>query len=383
MLPITAGAIASSIISTPSWSIWNGSKDGSFTSLSGSGDTFGVAKLDTDRSLFLYANSGTGQINAVIATTSGTTITYHTSQVVDILALYQGSICTLDTGRALVCYVTAAGVYGIVLSIDGSNNITVNTRTLIHASVATGLPRVLKLAADQCIFTYIDSGVSDTFSATCVTTTGTAVDAPHAILEIDSYVPVLCNIGILSSTSAFVAYSTDESGNGVNGIVLTIASNTVSKFSPHNLVSSAISIPDLLSCETFDSTHAVVVYEDYNAALCKAFVVTITDGSGNMTAGSSTTFYSGNAVGNINGTSNPLCFIDSATLMVLFSSFIGSDLGLGCVLSISGTTINSHNAVTLYNSAPAGLTGILLDSNRIVSGATSAGIAGTQVLSIT
>lgn len=362
------------------WVTWDGSKDGPLALIANSSDVLDAVKFDIDRSLILYIDAISGATSAVVATTAGTSITYHTSQLVDIAAMFSASVCALDTNRVLVCYTTVGGILSVVLSIDSSNNITVNSSTVIAGfGTASGL-RVLKLSTDQCILVYLDAGSPGALNATCITITGTSVDAPHAILAIENtYVPVKFNITILSLTSIFVTYNSDDAGNGIQGIQLTIVSNIVSKFSTHNLVSSSILVPNLLTCQAIDATHIVIVYEDYNAAVCKAFVVTITDSAGNMSTGSASIFYNGNALGNGGLSQNPLCFIDNATMMIFFTSTVG----LACVLSINGNIINPNNVITLYNEVCNEQFGILLDSNRILSEVEifSGGI-NTQVLSI-
>lgn len=360
---------AQQLIPANPWVNWDGSKDGAFTTIPNSVDIYDAANFDVDRSLVVYADSNTGLINAIVATTSGTVVTYHTPQAIDPTAQFSTSVCALDTGRCLVAYGNASGgITCVVISIDGSNNITVNLPTVISTTIGFVSGTIRKLVSDQCILIYQDATtVTPTFTATVVTTTGTSVDLPHALLQIDNYYPVYANLGILSPTSVFVAYSADMSGNGVNGIVLTIASNTVSKFSSHNLVSSSVIVTGLLSCQSINSTQAVVVYSDFNAATSLAFVVTITDSSGNMVAGNPATFYNNFQGSNVLNTSNPLCFIDSATLMVLFSSSDASQF-LACALSISGNIVTPHNIVTLASQTSYEPFGILLDSNRILAG---------------
>lgn len=366
-----------------SWATWDGSKDGSATTIPAGNDILDITNFDTDRSLVAYQDGNTGQINVIVAATNGTVVAYPTAPaLIDAGALYQASIAALDTSRVLVSYITGTGIWAVVVSIDGSNNITVNAPKLIFAAISTLEPRLLKLASNQCILTYADESVIDTFSATCITTTGTTVDDPYTITQIDAFVPLLSNITLLSSDSAFVAYSSDELGNGINGIVLTIASNIVSVFSPNSLVSSSIPTFGLLSCQALDSRNVVVVYSDDNAALGMAFVVSIIDNSGDMSVGDSVIFYNGTVSGNIDGSSNPLCFIDSATVMVFFSTSIPS--GNACVLSVNENTITPHSPVTLVNQVYSEICGVLLDANRILSAGRANPTPGgqTQVLSI-
>lgn len=371
--------------STSSWATWDGSKDGAFTSVPTSGDMDDICQFDTGRSLVAYLDSSTGQINVIVATTSGTTVAYPTiPKAIDPAANFQATLAALDTSRVLVCYSTVVGIYAVVVLIDGSNNIGINTPRLIAASTSIAAPRVLKLAADQCILTYLDESVVQTFSATIVTTVGISVDNPHAILPVDAYVPAIYNVTPLSTTSAFIAYNSDDAGNGVQGIQLTITANTVSAFSSQNIVPSSVTVQSLLTCQAIDATHIVVAYGDDNAALGKAFIVTITDGSGNMIFGSSVDFNTGAVAGNMLGSSNPLCFIDPATMMIFFTSESAPISGNACILAINGTTVAPYSPVQLALGNYSNLLGVLLNPNQILSGGSMnpTGGAGTQILSI-
>ena len=356
----------SSSSSVNPWVNWNGSKDGFFTNIFNAEDIFDIAKFDTNRSIILYGDSNGGQVYAIVATTVGNLITYHIPQPLDSTALHEASVCALDNNRVLICYNTNPGISAVVLSIDSSNNITVNGSAIIDSSSNFATQRVLKLSTDQCILTYVDFNNS-AFYGTCITTIGDSIGAPNPIIQIEDYLIDSYNITVLSPTSVFISYTANEDSEGIQGIELTISSNIISKFSSNNLVPTSVHIINLLTCSAIDSNNILVVYEDNDAIQFKAFVTTITDSSGNMIVGPSTTFYFGRGSGSVIGTSNSLCFIDSHTFMIIISTQDPS-AAWGIVLSVDNTNITVDNTVELFGADTAEFCAILLDSTRILIG---------------
>jgi len=230
---------------------------------------------------------------------------------------------------------------------------------------------LLKLATDQCILFFTDTGVTN---AACVTTSGATVDDLHAVLDLGSKYSYSATV--LTSASIFLLFTDGaETDAQISAMVLTVAANTVSNFSAVPLT-TVPSYPNFGTiCVAASQSTIVISYDDFEEPKAYAAVVTITDGAGGMTIGSileiNDVFYSGAVMAKINNVTLMLNYIDGATA-----------IAYGDVLSIQDTTVTPWGIYEISTNSGLVLNA-LLDETRIMLGLQEvSGPLNTRILSI-
>ena len=352
------------------WPTWDGTFDG-VASLSPTGLNSQVSCVSTlisaDKTLYVSSSTGTS-IWAGIVTTTGIV------EVIGAPLIIQASfgssalsVCTLDSGRALLSYYDTSGfLTAIVLSISGST-VTKGTPLLVdNTNVASDCISIAKFNTDQSILCWGDANKPGYFSIV-LSTSGTTV-TKNTLFQFSSKSGggtangVSCCV--LSVTSIFVGY-TDEFGSGGGwGIVLSISGTTIT--TPTTELQIFSGSPNQITCCTMDAAHIMTSFGSPNTGFFMACFIAGTV----ITAGSYVSIIGWKGVNN--GTSgNGICSINNNTAMVMYTDSAGYNIW-AVVLTLSGisTTLLTPVQLTADNHGTPQLlnTCVTLDASRVIAG---------------
>ncbi|WP_207668618.1 hypothetical protein [Dehalobacter sp. 12DCB1] len=157
-------------------------------------------------------------------------------------------------------------------------------------------------------------------------------------------------ITALSSSKAFLAYNT----NALFGVVLSVSGTTVTKGTITSIGSS-----NSFDCMMVDDTHVLVTYRNTsNSYYGTAVVATI----------SGTTFTLGTPLvyETLQCQYNSLAKLSSTKFLVMYREAGSTYYSMCRVLTISGTTITAGSQYTINNTNCTYITGVALDSSRVL-----------------
>lgn len=367
-----------SIANRQTWSTWDGTYDGSLTTISS--DTvrsYAACTLSSGTELVAFNDDTSSKYRALIVTTTGTTNSYGT--IVDIAAngaTKMVNVCALDSSRVLCVYTDASDIpQAVILSISGTT-ITVNTPVAINATAGNSVA-VSFLSTDKSIVTTVSSS-GTTLNSYIVTTSGTTVSSIGSVYAVTTGAssggaPIVT----LTSTTALVFWR-DSTNTYPQVVVLSVSGTTIS--APGSSVQLETKIASNLTIAALTSTTAIAAYANLTDSTGRACVMTISGTT--ITAGTPANFDTNDIRISANGSG--LVGISATLAMIIYRDQVTLNVN-GRVLTTSGTTFSSGTKVVIGSSKFTPCAGTLINASNILalySGASGTTISG-QVLSIT
>lgn len=327
-------------------------------------------KIDESRVLIAYRNESGGIYGtALIATISGATITYGSEYVFNNSGTTYISPCLVDVDKVLIAYINDAyKAYSIIGTINGTT-ITYGTPKVIgsgSSSYVDTYPKVVTLETNKVLmcWDYSRASSSTTYGlkACVLTISGTAI-AKGTVNNIEGYQHIYLSLVKLSSTSAFLAYSSTNNSNYGRARVLTISGTTVTANTAYTFNTGTTY--DTMSC-LVDTNKVLIAYRDFNSSsYCAAIIATIS--STVITFGNEYVFSSiGNPV--IGG----LSFIETNKALVLYQNSDNNYSLKSKILTISDSIITNFGIYEIPGSRGTGSsfnsTACLVDTNKVLIG---------------
>ena len=299
-----------------------------------------AAALSSTSFVMAYYNASTGFINAVVGTVSGTTITYGTPVALSA-SVYSGtnvSVAALSSTAFVISYQAVSTLYAqaVVATVSGTT-ITYGTPAALNA-VSSSYTPAAALSATSFVVAYYNNSTNYA-NAVVATVSGTTITAGTPQVMSSGTIGVgNFSVAALSSSLFVAAYSVSGSAYLVAG---SVSGTTITAGTPlvalSNFASSNVSIATL-SSTTFIMGY-VTSAQYFNAAVGSISGTTITLGSGYSSPAALGTSPSAPSVAAFSSTS----FVATYNLG---SSYINAIVG-----TISGTTVTFGQNVVLNNVA--------------------------------
>ena len=315
----------------------------------------GAATLDSTHFVLAFdTNSGSGFAYAVVATVSGTSITYGTPKALNAVASAGISVAALNSTKFVVTYTSNVSGYpcAVVSTVSGTT-ITAGTPVTLTATAINYSGTVAALDSTHFVTTYGASAVSAVVSTVSGTTITPGTPSVISSYNDNSYVAAL------DSTHFVAAYVSGFSGYPT-AVVSTVSGGTT--ITPGTEAWLTIQITQNVgSIAKLDSTHFVVPY--YDSSYTPHVIAASVSGT-TITPGTAVTLESIFLVAYVSATA-----IDSTHFVVSLTKLVSPGNAVALVGAVSGGTgITTGGPITLNNvvSYPASVT--VLDSTHFVTG---------------
>lgn len=191
----------------------------------------GIATLSDTVAIYAYLgyNTGTGvaDIYAVVATRSGSSISYGTPITVRSGLSPQGlSICKLSSTTALITYETSASNYlgGKILTVSGTS---VSAGSEATISVTARFPSVTRLT-DTTAFCCYDDASTGALRVVVGSASGSTLSWGSPSSVTGKRANAAISVGTLSSTSAITIFDDSTASNRPTVFVTTISGTSIS-----------------------------------------------------------------------------------------------------------------------------------------------------------
>jgi hypothetical protein len=305
-----------------------------------------MARLTATTAVILYDDYTNNGIYAIVASVSGTTVTYGSAVLVrSNFSPQLASVCALSSTLCLVGYETTAGnQFGAkTLSISGTT-ITVNAE-VTNGAVATNIV-MCALTATTALAFYGNNLVVISVSGTVP-----SFNTPTSAVPTANYK----SIQAISSTKAIILY--DGTSSYPSAKIVSIVGG-VTVFTGTELIIQSVATGQLNSVIVLNSTDAIA---EITGASSVAQVVPLTIGASTVTAGTVTSLTTANQT----STPQAAVFIDSGNAVALYANT--SNNGVGVVATYNASVLATGVVTTLVAGTDTNrMSGIYLDTNKLL-----------------
>jgi len=316
---------------------------GSVASLSDAVSATGVSPLSTTSAIITYIDATLDGLYVVVATLSGTTITYGTPVLVRSGAAPVGcSIAAISSTSAIVVYEDSVDNYLAArgMTISGTT-ITIGTE-VTNSLVSTG-PNICQLTSTTAICAYKQSGSK----AVVLSLGGTTVSFGSAVTATGN-INAGVSISKLSSTSAIMIRDNASNSNYPTVNVMTISGTTITMGSNAVVESLAVSSSNtFLGITGISSSGAIAVWKDDASDFAKAVAMTISGTT--PTIGTVQTITSSTTYSSRSSALQPIATVSSTKAIFVYSAPT-TGYGNVIVLTASGTSLTYSTPQSTINS---------------------------------
>lgn len=302
-----------------------------------------VAALTTTKAIISFHDYTNDGLYAVVATLSGTTISYGTPFLVkSTFSPYGSQIVALDATTALIVYEENANSYlaAKVLTISGT---TITAGSQSTNSVVTTTPSLATLTSTSAICVAKHGGVANAF---VISVSGT-VPTFHTAYAATGGINATSSVTALSSTSAVMIRDNSSSSNNPTVNVMTISGTTVTMGANHVIDTDGISSSSSWSgLAALSSTSAIAVWKTA-AASSRPRAVAMTIAGTTPTFGTVITLGSTELEASYN---QPLAKVSETQAIYAFHN---------PTTTYGGAYVLTANGTTLYASLPQDTTGVI------------------------
>lgn len=314
-----------------------------------------ICLIGTDKALCAYGsyNGSNYDLNCVVVTISGTTVTIGTPVKIADGAVFYVSASTLETDKAIVCYgTTNPSSLGVskVITISGTTP-TIGTGETFNAA-ATAYISCSTLDSTHVITCYADGGNSNFGTSQVLSISGTTITPGTEYVFSGTTATTYTSITSISATQAVITY---EAGGG-NSVVTTNSTGTLSYGTPATFTDGQYN-----STAKIDSTHVIIASQMAATNTGQSMIGTIS-GTG-ITLG---TAYSYNAA---ESTYNSVCHLGSNKSAIAYTDVGNSSYGTAAVNTWATSDYSQARGVCTTNTSSGGTATVLL--NGLMTGLSS------------
>lgn len=320
-------------------------------------------KIDSARFLVAYKKSDT-KIYAKVGTISESGIVFGNETNLENVEIYFITTVLVSTDKILAIYGSPNGSACRVVCLSISN-LTINVGAPVSIETSTFLryPSASQIGTDKALICYQRS--SDTIGRAVICTVSNTVPSFGNVVTFNNATTYYVSCSVFDTTSAIVTYQ--DSGNSSYGTaqVLSINDTDITPGTEYVFKTGATTNT---SVATINSTKAVITYEASGGASLVA-----TNSSGTLSYGTAATF--------TDGQDNSTAKIDE-THVIIASQVAATNLGQSMIGTISGTGITLGTAYS-YNAAESTYNSVCyLGSNKSAIAYTDVGNSshGTAVV---
>lgn len=291
-----------------------------------------VWALTTTKAIISYHDYTNDGLYAVVATLSGTTITYGTPVLVkSTFNPYGSAIVGLDSTTALITYEENTGNYlgARVLTISGTS-ITVGSQ--VTNGAVSQYPSLAPLTATTALCVYQSSGAK----AVVITVSG-STPSFGSVVSATGGANSTMSISALSSTEAVMIRDDNANSNYPTVNVMTISGTSITMGSNYVIESVGVSTSGgYVGMAATSSTSAIAIWKTSSgSALAKSVAMTI--------SGTTPTFGSAITLGSeaVNTSANQSMAPVSSTKAIFTYASSSTGYGGAYVLTQSGTSLTA------------------------------------------
>lgn len=359
--------LAASGVLTAMWSMWNGTKDGSLTSIAGTRIPVGmsITLLDNNNVLATWMNGGGSNIECVAGTISGKTITW--GSIVTLSTTYGGfhntSVIALSTTQAIVSFCDSKNSNSVSACVI---NVTSQTTCAFGAVFSTGNPgtgvSLDKLTSTTALLTYGQSGTTRGQSVV-LSVSSSIVTTPGATFSFNSTHDIgYCAVSCISATQALVVYW-DVFSTSMLGQRLDISAGTTIAGNTPSTISGVPNSPQLLKIAQLTTSSFSMIYSDNGNGAPQALGLTLSGTT--VTNGTKVNIYNNSFAYSID--SGAICRTSSNTVMYLYNHD-SDNLMYGVVGSLSGNIVTLSTPVNITTPITAkGMVVVSVDGYHLLS----------------
>jgi hypothetical protein len=235
--------------------------------------------INTNKVIIAYKNTSDSYPKAVVCTITGTTPSYGTPVAAKSAACTNAtsiSICKLTTTTFLMTYDNGTNSYGHILSFDGNTTITINTESIIIASLYQYFACAI-LDSTHVVVAFTDAGSSQA-TAIIGVISGTAISSWGSRVAFYSGGTVYSTHILILSSVRFAVVHTDGVDNALQCRVGTVTSGTTITFGTQYysglFIGGGSKVP--LSVKLIDTNHISFSFYDLVDTSRRVYYSTIT-----------------------------------------------------------------------------------------------------------
>jgi len=322
-----------------------------------------VAKLDTNKALIAYSDYGNSDYGtAIVASVSGTTITYGLEYIFNSTGTYYLSAAQLTTDKAIIAYddggnsdygtAIVASVSSTTISYDGSEAVF-NSATTSYISTA-------QLGTNRSIITYKDEGNSNYGTAIVASVSGATITYPGGEAVFNSATTSYISTTPIGTDKALIAYKDEGNSNYGTAIVASVSGATITYPGGEAVFNSATTFD--ISTAQLGTDKALIAYSDADnsdygtATVASVSGTTITYPGGEVVFNSAATSYLGAVQ------------LTTDKAIIAYKDEGNSNYGTATVASVSGTTITYPGGEVVFNlGAKTNYTSVVqIDPNKVL-----------------
>jgi len=222
-----------------------------------------ATKLSETQVLIVYRDEGScNHGTAVLATISGSTITYSPEYVFNTVETWNITATALSPTTALIVYEDREGnsLYGTALLATISGNSISYSAEHVFNTAGTYYTTVTALSPTQALIAYTDSGTSsDHGTAVIATISGNSISySPKHVFNAANTQYISATA--LSETTALIAYTDSGTSSDHGTAVLATISGTSISFSSEHVFNAASTYS--ISVTALSETTALIAYRD-------------------------------------------------------------------------------------------------------------------------
>lgn len=305
----------------------------------------GIAPLSDTVAVYAYlgynTSTGVSNIYAVVATRSGSTISYGTPTTVRTGLSPQGlTICKLSSTTALIAYETVSNNYlgGKVLTVSGTS---VSAGAEATINVTARYPSVTRLS-DTTAFCCYDSVSDGALRVVVASASGTSLTwgSPSSVTGKRANSSI--STSALSSTSAITVYDNSQSSNRPTVFVTTVSGSSISSVGTNvEIETTGVSTSSgWVGASGLNSSNAIVVWKTSSpSGYAKSVGMTISGTT--ITVGTPITYTSEDTSSSSSGAMQPIAASTSTTALSVYRLTGGTYANK---LLLNGTTVSVDNS---------------------------------------
>ncbi len=304
----------------------------------------GIAVLSATVAVYAYIeyNTGTGasDLKAVVATRSGSTISYGSAIVVRAGLSPQGlSICKLSSTTALITYEEATNNYlaGKVLTVSGTS-VSAGTEATINS--VSQYPSVTRLSDTSAACAYVQGGLKVVVASVSGTTLTWNTPATVSSVGVNQ----LISITSLSSTSVLTVFDNSNASNYPYAVVSTISGTTVTNGTAVSLDSLGAS--NFMGVAAFSGTSAVAVWARTSGSYGMAVGMTISGTT--ITVGTPITYSAAATTSSVAGAMQPIVFDGTSASYSIYRTSSKTYVNK-IILSGTSATVDNYQEIFAYD----------------------------------
>jgi len=314
-----------------------------------------AAQLTTDKAIIAYRNNSDGYGNAIVASVSETTISFGSEATFNAASTYYIATAQLTTDKAIIAYMDSNGYGNAIVASVSETTISFGSEATFNAA-STYYIATAQLTTDKAIIAYQDAGQTDYGNARVASVSGTTITfGNEATFNIGAGIgyPSVVQINTNKVLIAYTDYGQSYYGN----VIVASVSGTTISYGSESTFNAAYTI--FISAAQLDTDKAIIAYRDDGDSNHGNAIVASVSGT--------TISYGSEAIFATYAQNIAIAQLTTNKVIIAYRGGAGY-VGNARVASVSGTTIsygteNSFDVDVDYNTE---ITAAQLDTDKAI-----------------